>query len=145
MELSSCTIRRTSTCRLTPMRINRLIRVRVIAMTIFALLFAQWSVAAYACPSQAAPAADVMMASDCEGMASTLDPAYPNLCAEHCQFGEQSDQLRIPTVPTVAMISLYVVPLVSTLAESSQLTIVSSGLLAARPPPHTILHCCFRI
>jgi hypothetical protein len=126
-------------------RINRLIRVRVIAITIFALLFAQWSVAAYACPSPAAPAADMMMAADCEGMASRLDPASPNLCAEHCQFGEQSDQLRIPTAPTVALISLYVVPLVSALAEPSQLTIVSSGLLAARPPPHTILHCCFRI
>jgi len=128
-----------------PVRFSRLIRVRVIAMTIFALLFAQWSVAAYACPSQTAPAEDVMMASDCEGMANRLDPAYPNLCAEHCQFGEQSDQLRIPTVPIVAMISLYVVPLVSTLAEPGQLAIASSGLLAARAPPHSILHCCFRI
>ena len=36
---------------LKPVQINRLVRVRVIAVAIFALLFAQWSVAAYACPS----------------------------------------------------------------------------------------------
>ena len=127
------------------MRISRFVRVRVIATTILALLFAQWSVAAYACPLTVAPAEDVMMDAGCEGMAMRIDPASPNLCAEHCQFGQQSDQLRIPTTPTVALVSLYVVPLLSTLAEPSQLTVASSGLLAARPPPHTILHCCFRI
>lgn len=127
------------------MRISRPIRVRVITVTIFALLFAQWSVAAYACPSVAASTADVMMSGDCEGMADQLDPAAPNLCAEHCQYGEQSDQLRTPTMPDVSLISLYVVPLVATTTESSQFVIVSSGLLTARPPPHTILHCCFRI
>lgn len=127
------------------MRINRPIRVRVIAIAIFALLFAQLSVAAYACPSTAKPAADVMMGMDCEGMAGQLDTASPNLCAEHCQYDSQSDQLRTPTAPLVALVSLYVVPLTSTSREPSQLSIASSGLLAARAPPHTILHCCFRI
>jgi hypothetical protein len=126
-------------------QIDRLVRVRVIAVAIVALLFAQWSVAAYACPLLATQGANTMAGMDCEGMASEMDPASPNLCAEHCKYGEQGDQLRPPTVPAVSLTSLYVVPLNSTITESSELVIVSSGLLAARPPPHTILHCCLRI
>lgn len=86
-----------------------------------------------------------MASMDCEGMAGHQDSASPNLCAEHCQYNEQSDQLRVPTVPAVSLVGLYVVPLLLKFAELSQLDIVSSGLLTARPPPHTILHCCFRI
>lgn len=86
-----------------------------------------------------------MTGMDCEGMASQLDPASPNLCAEHCQYDSQSDQLRTPPTPAVALVSLYVVPLASGLMEPSQRSIASTSLLAARAPPHTILHCCFRI
>jgi hypothetical protein len=119
--------------------------VRVIAVAIFALLFAQWSVAAYACPLLATQEADAMAGMDCEGMASQPDQTSPNLCAEHCHYGQQSDQTRTPTAPEISMISLYVVPLDSTITQSNEFVIVSSGLLAARPPPHTILHCCLRI
>jgi hypothetical protein len=118
---------------------------RVIAVAIFALLFAQWSVAAYACPSPASAGAAAMTGMNCDEMVSQPDPASPNLCVEHCQYGQQSDQLRTPTAPAMSLISLYVVSLTSTLTEPSQPAIVSSRLLAARPPPHTILHCCFRI
>ena len=83
--------------------------------------------------------------TDCEGMASRLDPSSPNLCADHCQYGQQTDQLRTPTVPAVSLISLYVVPHLSALTEPGHPPVESSGLLAARPPPHSILHCCFRI
>ena len=124
---------------------NRLLRVRVIGVTLVALLFAQWSVAAYACPLKASQTAEVMTGVDCEGMASQLDPASPNLCAEHCQYDSKSDQLRTPSAPAVALISLYVVPLTSALIEPSQRAIAASGLLTARAPPHAILHCCFRI
>lgn len=115
---------------------------RVIAITIFALLFAQWNVAAYACPLVATQGADTLAGMDCEGMASQPEQASPNLCVEHCHYGQQSDQTRTPTAPEISLISLYVIPLDPTIPESSELDIVSSGLLAARPPPHTILHCC---
>ena len=125
------------------MRVNRLLRVRVVAVAIFALLFAQWSVAAYACPASAPPAAEM---TDCAGMMmSQLDPAAPNLCAEHCQYENQSDQPRTPATPAASLVSLYTVPPVPALAEPIWRGILSSGLLTARPPPHTILHCCFRI
>ena len=126
------------------MRIGRLIRVRVITIAMFAFVFAQLSVAAYACPLPAAAAHD-MATMDCEEMASQLDPTFPNLCLEHCQYGEQTDQVRIPTAPAVSLTSLYIVPHHSALIEPTQLVVVSSGLLVTRPPPHTILHCCFRI
>ena len=90
-------------------RVNCFLRVRVITTAVFALLFAQLSVAAYACPLPATAAAEEAM-TDCEGMASRLDPSSPNLCADHCQYGQQTDQLRTPTVPAVSLISLYVVP-----------------------------------
>lgn len=117
------------------------------AIAIVALLFAQLSVAAYACPTSTARGADVEMAIDCAGMASQADrdEAAPTLCAEHCHYGQQSDQPRTPSAPAVSLISLYVVPLVTAPLEPSRPAIVSFSLLAARPPPHTILHCCFRI
>lgn len=125
-------------------RVNRLLRLRVVAITIFALLFAQWSVASYSCPSSAP---QQMEMTDCAGMMmSQLDEAAPNLCAEHCSYGEQSDQPRTPAVPAVSLVSLYPVPLTPALAEPIWGDIASSSLLTARPPPpHTILHCCFRI
>ena len=49
----------------------------------------------------------MQMAADCEGMASLLHPASPNLCAEHCQQGDQSDQPRTPAAPAMSLISLY--------------------------------------
>ena len=125
------------------MRVNRLLRLRVVAVTIFALLFAQWSVAAYACPSSTPQETEI---TDCAGMMmSQLDEAAPNLCAEHCNYGEQSDQPRTPAAPAVTLISLYVVPLVPELAAPVWRGIAASGLLTARAPPHAILHCCFRI
>ena len=113
----------------------------MIAIALFALLFAQFSVAAYACPS----AVPVQEMTDCAGMMSQLDEAAPNLCAEHCHYGEQSDQPRTPAAPTASMVSLYTVPLAPVLTEPNLRDVMASGLLAAHPPPHTILHCCFRI
>ena len=128
------------------LRVKPLFRVRVIAITIFALMFAQWNVAAYACPSPTArEAADAIAHMDCEGMAAQLDPASPNLCAEHCQYGDQNDQLRVPAVPAMPLVGLYVVPLLLKFAQVGGLDLVSSSLLAARPPPHTLLHCRLQI
>jgi hypothetical protein len=125
-------------------RANRLIRVRVIAIAIFALLFAQLSLAAYVCPMAATGGAGTMAPSGCASM-SRQDQTSPNLCAGHCQYGEQGDQPRTPTAPAVSLISLYVLPLTLALTVPIRHQLEASGLLAAPPPPHTILHCCFRI
>ena len=77
------------------------------------LLMAQMAIAAYACPAMASGAtgnmqmpalnaspderglADVGMSmttsSNCDDMVGAMDASLPNLCAEHCKYGQQSD------------------------------------------------------
>ncbi len=75
-----------------------------------------------------------------------MDSQNANLCAEHCKFGQQSDQASTLTVPAALLMALYVAPQVSTapLAGLRPAAATPSALVAASPP-HTILHCCFRI
>lgn len=133
-------------------------------------LFAQMAVASYACPQfstaglsqvsasamasedvasdmSAAESADspaMDMAACCDGM-DQPDPDNPNLCAEHAHFGQQSDQTQIPTLPAIVLASLYVVSTVPELNLPTRPAAASAGFPAAASPPHTILHCCFRI
>ncbi len=139
------------------------------------LLFTQMAIAAYACPQlsptgfsqpSAAPAmasmgkqagpnratagsATMTPAADmprcCDGMGRS-DSSNPNLCAGHCQFGQQSAQTQAPTMPAALLTSSSY-----TIFPAPELTVptwpaaASAGILAAASPPHAILHCCFRI
>lgn len=116
-------------------------------------MFAQMAVAAYACPNVAtgygntvaATASAESMPSDCDQMAGMLDPAAPNLCSAHCHNHEQSaDHADVPALSPALFAALYwlVAPAV---AEAQKKTPETSVLHAALPPPHAILHCCFRI
>jgi len=137
------------------------------------LLFAQMAIAAYACPQLSPagfsqPSAAPSMASEgnqagsdpaaagavavppvadmppcCDGMGRS-DPDNPNLCAGHCQFGQQSDQTQTPTVPAALLASLYIVSLVPELTVPTQSAAASASILVAASPPHAILHCCLR-
>lgn len=109
-----------------------------------ALLWAQFAVAAYACPS---PQAMVSMA-DCTHLSadSSQPGAGPSaLCAEHCRQGQQSDQVHAPVLPAVVLTRLYTLP------EPVEPHLPVQGKLApdrafvAASAPHTILHCRFRI
>ena len=130
---------------------------RAVARTLIALfLLAQMMVAAYACPLMAvgetgttqarAPVAVVAhqaveMPDGCDGtMADT-----PNLCAAHCQFGDQtSDTAQAVAVPANVLSSFYVVQVASP-SSGPDRNSKSSVVVDAIPPPHAILHCCFRI
>ncbi len=116
-------------------------------------MFAQMAVAAYACPNVAAAYANTVaamvsaesMPADCDQMAGALDPAAPNLCSAHCHNHEKSaDHADAPALPPALFAALYwlVTP---ALAEPLTQTPETSVLHAALPPPHAILHCCFRI
>jgi hypothetical protein len=74
-----------------------------------------------------------------------MDPASANLCAEHCRFGQQSDQTPTLEVPATLLRELYTTPLQAAPAAPSWPTAAGSNALAAVSPPHAILHCCFRI
>lgn len=129
-----------------------------------AVIYAQAAIAAYACPGQS-PATDpgrqVSLAAEvaldasseqgrapmanCSGMSAAMDPSSPSLCAEHCQFGQQSNQAPSLSVPAVLLHALYVAPPVPAVSAASHPAAADLGALAVASPPHAILHCCFRI
>lgn len=126
------------------------------------VLLAQMAISAYACPGLAS--AKTQMASpvtagqsgmsddaaaqtmaNCDGMAAGMDPSFANLCAEHCHQGQQSDQAATLSVPAVLLSALYVTPLAPEPAAAPRPAADAASALVAASPPHTILHCCFRI
>jgi hypothetical protein len=134
-------------------------------MLVGTLLYAQMAVAAYACPRLAAAASDVSMVSmamtvdtngdktvapasamsgDCAGMQGAMDPSAPKLCADHCNYGHQTDQTPNLTVPTALFTPLYVAQPMRLPSVPSQ-PAADLSALAEASPPLAILHCCFRI
>jgi len=139
----------------------------VCRMLIGVLLFAQLAVSAYACPgltpaarmtmptpAAAAPgageagsamAAAGQPAPHCDGMAGPRDADLANLCAAHCQQGQQSDQAATLAVPAALLNALYVIALAPEPAAAPRPAADAANARAAASPPHAILHCCFRI
>jgi hypothetical protein len=145
---------------------------RWIARTLIGVMvLAQLAIAAYACPAVAAavesaksanvsqaptemadageqaatlatPAAPATM--NCDQMPAPMDDAAPNLCAQHCQYGQQSDHAQTLTAPAVLLTSLYTVAPLSRALQLPPSTDVPVDLFAAVSPPHAILHCCLR-
>ncbi len=130
------------------------------------LLFAQMAIAAYACPGlssaskigmemsatlaspgelNTASGSTDAMRSDCDDMAGSMDPSSANLCAEHCKYGQQSDQSSTITVPAALLTELYVTPSVPDTAPLPSSAAATLSALVAASPPHAILHCVFRI
>ena len=136
-------------------------------MLIGVVLFAQFAVAAYACPGLSVAGtpkpgmvipvvAEVqsmgtdrvsitLAAMDCDDMVGSMDPSFTNLCAEHCRQGHQSDQAATLTLPAALLTALYRLPLApEPPALSPRQSAEEVSALAAASPPHAILHCCFR-
>ncbi|MBI5718722.1 MAG: hypothetical protein HZC37_13660 [Burkholderiales bacterium] len=124
------------------------------------LVFAQAALSAYACPVMPAgsmsgkePAAMLGEQSrpglGSNGMpagSSRLDSAQPNLCAAHCQSGQQNvDGKPAPSVPPALPASFYPVVPSAGLAESAPTRVRVDRPPPAVGPPLAILHCCFRI
>ena len=121
------------------------------------LLMAQMAIAAYACPALLPVMAGNMQSGDasvadksaplanCDDMAGALDPSLPNLCAEHCKAGQQSDRAPTLNMPAAVLTALYATPLVPVAAPPPRAVAATMGALGAASPPHTILHCVFRI
>ncbi len=131
------------------------------------LLFAQFAVAAYACPSvlktasspaaesSEAVAADWMTQAKATASAEHISPDCDqidrdaaNLCAEHCHQGQQrADTVPAPTVPAAIDLLLYSLHIEPTHLPPLGRSVAPSGasLAAALPPAHAILHCVLRI
>lgn len=126
------------------------------------VMLAQMAVSAYACPGLAVRTMQMASAvaddqagvsdddaaqtmTDFAGMAGGMDSSFPNLCAEHCHQGEQSDQAPTLTVPAVLLSALYVTAFALEPTATPRPAADATSALVAASPPHTILHCCFRI
>jgi len=116
-----------------------------------ALLFTQGALAAYACPAGAGASDQNLaaaMPADCDQMGpnAAMDADTPNLCLAHCQSAQQSnDHPHAPTVQAV-MINVLTIELPDLKAQAgSGRAAIVEHVPAAASPPHTILHCCFRI
>ena len=131
------------------------------------LLFAQFAVAGYACPSVSGMASmsdgnsgSVVAAAAAPAKASAatsaempsgwdqIDRGAANLCVEHCRFGQQTaDTAPAPVVHAALPTLLYSLPLEPAYTPGSGRLFPApdASLAAAPPPPHAILHCVFRI
>jgi hypothetical protein len=134
------------------MTFTRSFRQMICRVLIGTLLFAQLAVAAYACPAMASvPAAGLTAAAanaDTAMPCANMDAATPNLCAEHCRYGQQSADHAPAATLTPALLSLlYTLP-AAVPAEGGAASMPASASVAlggAAPPPLAILHCRWRI
>jgi hypothetical protein len=112
------------------------------------LIFAQGAVSAYACPGSidsVAPTAVTEAMPGCDEM-TRLDPVAPNLCLAHCQSGDQTfDHSAQPSAVPALLPALVVSVVDPDASQASSRASSTQRFIGARPPPHSILHCCFRI
>lgn len=117
-------------------------------VALFCVLFAQFAVAAYACPGmntfqavQSSVHSGHAMPG-CHGM----DTRQPALCQAHDQSGNQS--LDKPDIPQVLpFIPSQIVAQLMPVDESGSIVAVSvpaPDMAHATAPPLAIRHCCFR-
>jgi len=143
------------------MRFTRTTRAWWSRSLIASLLFLQLASAAYACAMQSIPPVDSAMAATASMagmpcaqamvMAGTdmvaMDPDQPGLCHEHCKGGSKSiEPAATFALASPAMVLLFVIAAPAAPAGGAnawQVRQVERD--SVLPPPHAILHCCFRI
>ncbi len=77
---------------------------------------------------------------------SQHDEGMPNLCAEHCHPAQQlTSHADAPSVPLALPVGFFVVLPASEFPPALPPARYADVLTLASSPPHTVLHCCFRI
>ena len=128
-----------------PMAFGKRWRRRCAALLILAMLFAQFAVAAYACPHGATMAEAPMPCA--HGLPMAMDTDQPALCAQHCSPITQAvDAGDGPSPSAPALVSMWLIDIG---AATGALTAPRRAALhppeRALPEDHSILHCCWRI
>lgn len=125
------------------MPLHRRLKALICRVMIGIFVFAQLAVVAYACPSVVSTPCAQMAMSDA---AMALDEDAPNLCMEHCRFGQQSAdsaaqlQFQAPVAGPH-----YALPQAVEPAAGCHRAFPAIDTAPAKPPPHSILHCVLRI
>lgn len=125
------------------------------------LVLAQIAVSAYACPTSAlagtghaqrmvavdedaSAQSPSIPATDCSAAMGQTDPAFPNLCAEHCKADRQSDPAPALIVPLAWPTALYAIPPPPRARPLRRPPAVALDALVANARPHAIVHCVRR-
>lgn len=117
-------------------------RLTIALIAVWSLLFSQWALATYVCPTETDPAMAEMLASGqpCDEM----DAAQPALCHEHGAATAQSSgatALPVLTLPlTVQVLALPPAPLAGDVVQS-----IATGVAEARPPPDPLFLSTHRL
>jgi hypothetical protein len=123
------------------------------------MLFAQMTVAAYACTglqsastrsteTEVLTLVEAPLAMVADGVLghAAMDPMQPTLCAVHCQSGQQNaDGKPAPNVSPAIPVSLYPRAMAFHPADTQHASAAPDDPPTRTDPPHAILHCCFRI
>jgi hypothetical protein len=126
---------------------RRSLRAFAAFFAVFAVLFAQLAVSAYACPGEDGMRAVMAMdeAPPCEQHPSP--EARTPLCLAHCQQADQSLDHRTVPMPALALVALpssWLAPR-AILPASAPPGDQPSLLVRPTGPPIAVRHCCFRI
>jgi hypothetical protein len=114
-------------------------------LALFAVLFSQLALAAYACPFLATPVEmTAPMPEGCDGM--PLDLEQPTLCRAHAQQGDQSLDKPLVALPHPALLQGLASDWAADAGIAPGLPGELRSLLArATAPPVALRHCCLRI
>ena len=118
---------------------------RISALAAMALLFAQISVAAYACPdlTKSAGAGASTMAEQAQQSDAGRAAQHPSLCHEHCKAQVNVDHVQIVGVPPAPPSGL-VLSVVDTHHVLLRATYVEPDPARVTRAPCSILFCVFR-
>lgn len=124
------------------------VQIKVVgAVAIFALLFAQIGLAAYACPNLSrGPGAGTGTAAERLGVpCADMDSQQPAVCHEHCKDQAGADQVQLPGVPSsMTMASSLVLPLFDAHRAAVPSNCAGPDPARVTGPPPSILFCVFR-
>lgn len=122
---------------------RRLHRIAITTLAVLSMLFAQFALANYVCPQQAAMAtmaAAMAAGQPCEGM----DSSQPALCHQHSTDpARAAEAVKLPTAAQPAVVQVLELPVV---AEASIAGVVpASGAPEAQPPPAPLFLSTLRL
>lgn len=127
---------------------NRCFPPFIARLMLVVLLFVQLAMAAYACPLDSARMSDSdspPVAAQPVELCDRMAMSSPAMCFEHCVQRDQNSSHAEPLVVPPAMLAGFITvpePATTVLASLSTLSIKAAPFV---PPPHTVLHCSFRI
>jgi hypothetical protein len=118
---------------------------RISWLAAMALLFAQISVAAYACPhlDKGPGAGGSAMAEQGQQTDGGRDAQQPSLCHEHCKAQVGADHVQMMAVPPATPSGL-VLPVVDAHHAILRVTYAEPDPARITGPPCSILFCVFR-